>query len=93
MYIELTEQYSNDDPFGKRVLMAALMRRSVGAVERIMAIRDEKPALQNLVKQGTVGEDLWNKINDAEKDLDDEVAEVGLLFVVAAGSFFVSYVN
>jgi translocation protein SEC66 len=45
-------------------------------VERIMEIRENKMALQNLLTKGQIGDETWNHILEAEKELDSEIYEV-----------------
>jgi translocation protein SEC66 len=75
-YEELAEQYSPQDAFGLRLLRSALLRRALIDVQRILQLREEKGPLQNLVRTGVVGEDMMEKINAAEKELEAEVPEV-----------------
>ena len=58
------------------VLIAALIRRAMTDVQRIMEIRENKAALQNLLTKGQIGDDTWNHILEAEKELDSEIYEV-----------------
>lgn len=44
-------------------------------VTRIMRIREDKPALQNLLQKGSIGDDLWNSLLAAEKELEAEILE------------------
>ncbi|KAJ1556890.1 hypothetical protein HK405_001491, partial [Cladochytrium tenue] len=53
-YLELAEMYSPEDPDGRRLLTVALMRRAVVDVQRAVAIREEKPPLQGLVRAGVI---------------------------------------
>lgn len=52
-------------------------------VQRVMRIREDKPALQNLLQKGSIGDDLWNSLINAEKELEAEIMEV----VCEANSF------
>lgn len=52
-------------------------------VHRVMRIREDKPALQNLLQKGSIGDDLWNSLLNAEKELEAEIMEV----VAEANSF------
>jgi len=45
-------------------------------VQRVMRIREDKPALQNLLQKGSIGDDLWNSLLAAEKELEAEIVEV-----------------
>lgn len=75
-YLELCEQYSHENAVGQKMLTMALMRRCIATVERIMKIQEDKPALSNLVKQGVLSEELLNKLEAAEQELDSEVNEI-----------------
>jgi len=52
-------------------------------VHRVLRIREDKPALQNLLQKGSIGDDLWNSLLNAEKELEAEIMEV----VAEANSF------
>jgi translocation protein SEC66 len=52
------------------------MKRAITDVDHIFRLREEKPSLSNLIKQGAVGEDLWERLLNAERELDIEVQEV-----------------
>ena len=45
-------------------------------VQRIIRLREDKPALQNLLQKGSIGDDLWNSLLAAEKELEAEIVEV-----------------
>lgn len=59
------------------------MRRAVTDITRILRVREDKPALQNLLQKGSIGDDLWNSLLAAEKELEAEIIEV----VAEANSF------
>lgn len=67
------------------VLKAALLRRAVEDIHRIVEIRNAKQALQSLLQRGSVGDDLWQRFQRAEKEIEaelrDVVQEVRLFFV------------
>jgi len=73
-YVTLLQQ--SDPPAHEAVLKAALVRRAVADVGRALRIREDKPALQNLLQKGSIGDDLWNSLLAAEKELEGEVREV-----------------
>jgi len=73
-YVTLLQQA--DPPAHEAVLKAALVRRAVADVGRALRIREDKPALQNLLQKGSIGDDLWNSLLAAEKELEGEVREV-----------------
>lgn len=57
------------------LLKAALVRRAMTDVQRIMRLREDKPAVQQLLQKGSVGDDLWTSLQAAEKELEAEVME------------------
>ncbi|KAG9019655.1 translocation protein S66 [Tulasnella sp. 427] len=63
-------------PVSDVLLKAALLRRAVTDVQRILAFREDKAALQALLQKGSVGDDLWNAFLAAEKELEAEIVEV-----------------
>jgi translocation protein SEC66 len=41
-----------------------------------MALRNQKQALAMLLQRGSVGDDLWQRFQRAEKEMEDEVRDV-----------------
>jgi len=74
VYISLLQQQS--PPASDVILKAALLRRAVTDVQRIIQFREDKAALQNLLQKGSIGDDLWNAFQAAEKELEAEIVEV-----------------
>nr|POF19914.1 translocation protein sec66 [Quercus suber] len=58
------------------VLKAALLRRAVEDIQRIVQIRGAKPALQTLLQRGSVGDELWQRFLRAEKEIEEEIKDV-----------------
>ena len=58
------------------VLKASLLRRASEDIRRIMALRSQKQALAMLLQRGSVGDDLWQRFQRAEKEMEDEVKDV-----------------
>ncbi len=52
-------------------------------VQRVLRIREDKAALQNLLQKGSIGDGIWNSLVAAEKELEVEIMEV----VAEANSF------
>ncbi|GJE90832.1 preprotein translocase subunit Sec66 domain-containing protein [Phanerochaete sordida] len=73
IYVSLLQK--TDPPAPEHLLKAALVRRAVTNVSRIMRLREDKPAMQNLLQKGSIGDDLWNSMLAAEKELEAEVLE------------------
>ncbi|KAI6131825.1 Pre protein translocase subunit Sec66-domain-containing protein [Pisolithus thermaeus] len=74
VYVTLLQQ--TDPPPHEALLKAALLRRAMTDVSRVVKLREDKPALQNLLQKGSIGDDLWNSLLQAEKELEAEIMEV-----------------
>ena len=58
------------------MLKAALLQRATEDIRRILAVRNAKPALANLLARGSVGDDLWQRFLRAEKEMESELRDV-----------------
>lgn len=58
------------------ILKAALLRRAVEDIERIVKLRASKPALQSLLQRASVGDELWQRFLREEKEMEEEVKDV-----------------
>ncbi|KAI8632402.1 Sec62/63 complex, subunit Sec66 [Xylariaceae sp. FL1651] len=58
------------------VTRAALLRRAVEDIRRIIQIRASKQALNTLLQRGSVGEDLNQRFLAAEKEIEEELRDV-----------------
>lgn len=58
------------------ILKAALLRRALEDIQRIVQLRTSKPALQTLLQRGSVGDELWQRFLRAEKEMEEEVKDV-----------------
>lgn len=58
------------------VLKAALLRRALEDIRRIVQLRTSKPALQTLLQRGSVGDELWQRFLRAEQAMEEEVKDV-----------------
>ncbi|KAG2158398.1 Pre protein translocase subunit Sec66-domain-containing protein [Suillus bovinus] len=74
VYVSLLQK--TDPPANEALLKAALVRRAMTDVSRVVRLREDKPALQNLLQKGSIGDDLWNSLLQAEKELEAEIVEV-----------------
>lgn len=63
-------------PVPESVLKAALLRRATEDIRRVMTLRSQKQALSMLLQRGSVGDDLWQRFQRAEKEMEDEVRDV-----------------
>ncbi|KAI1143402.1 Sec62/63 complex, subunit Sec66 [Hypoxylon sp. FL0543] len=58
------------------VIRAALLRRAVEDIRRIVQIRTSKQALNVLLQRGSVGDDLNQRFTRAEKEIEEELRDV-----------------
>ena len=58
------------------VLRAALLARACTDIERIIEIRTRKPALNQLLQRGVVGDEIWQRLLRAEQELEAEIKDV-----------------
>lgn len=79
----MTLLQQTDPPASDALLKAALVRRAIADVHRVLRIREDKPALQSLLQKGAIGDDLYNSLLAAEKELEAEIVDV----VTEANSF------
>ncbi|CAO3596796.1 unnamed protein product [Absidia cylindrospora] len=57
-------------------LRASLLRRAMEGVRRLVQVQQEKPALQQLMRMGSVGDDLWTEFTVAEQDIMNELQAI-----------------
>lgn len=60
----------------EHLLKAALLRRAMTVVDRVLKLREQKPPLNQLMKSGSIGEEVWNQFLKAEAEIEQEVMEV-----------------
>lgn len=84
--LHLDQGYSEKDkkPVPDTVLKAALLRRATADIQRLIKLRNQKPALASLFQRGSVGEVLWQRFTRAEQDMDNEIRDV----IFEVGSLF-----
>ncbi len=58
------------------VIRAALLRRAVENIRRIIQVRTSKQALNTLLQKGSVGDDLNQRFLAAEKEIEEELRDV-----------------
>lgn len=58
------------------VLRAALLRRAVEDIHRLIQVKSAKQACSSLLQRGSVGDDLWQRFQRAEKEMEDELRDV-----------------
>lgn len=58
------------------VLRAALLSRAIEDIQRIMEVRTRKPALAQLLQRGVVGDEIFQRLQRAEQELEVELKDV-----------------
>lgn len=69
-------QDSSDVKVPESVLRAALLNRAVEDWQRIQEIRTRKPALAQLLQRGVVGDEIFQRLQRAETEIELEVKDV-----------------
>lgn len=86
IYLSLMEMSEQNEEAGDEktqpvpagVVRAALIRRAVEDIRRIIQIRTAKQALTTLLARGSIGDDLWQRFLRAEKEMEEELRDVVL---------------
>jgi len=74
------------------VLKAALLRRATEDIHRLVQIRNAKQALSTLLQRGSVGDDLWQRFQRAEKEIEEELRDVvNEVCCFSCSSFLIPY--
>ncbi|KAK6366214.1 Translocation protein S66 [Exophiala oligosperma] len=77
VYLSLLHmQDSEDVKVPETVLRAALLARAVEDWQRIQEIRTRKPALAQLLQRGVVGDEIFQRLQRAETEIELEVKDV-----------------
>ena len=72
----MTSREKKNPAVPETVLKAALLRRATEDINRLLSLRNQKPALAGLLQKGSVGDDLWQRFLRAEKEMEDEFKDV-----------------
>ncbi|KAB8302262.1 hypothetical protein EYC80_005703 [Monilinia laxa] len=76
LHLEPEEGSEKATPIPEGVIRAALLRRAVEDIHRIIQIRTAKQACSTLLQRGSVGDDLWQRFLRAEKEMEEELRDV-----------------
>ena len=76
LHLEPAEGAEKSPKVPDSILRAALLRRAVEDIHRIIQIRTAKAACSNLLQRGSVGDDLWQRFSRAEKEMEEELRDV-----------------
>ncbi|EHY53939.1 Translocation protein S66 [Exophiala dermatitidis] len=77
--LHLQDQSSTADSTTKvpdSILRAALLARAVEDIQRIREIQTRKPALAQLLQRGVVGDEIFQRLQRAEQELELELKDV-----------------
>ncbi|KAI1618571.1 Pre protein translocase subunit Sec66-domain-containing protein [Exophiala viscosa] len=66
----------DDQKVPESVLRAALLARANEDIQRIMEVRTRKPALAQLLQRGVVGDEIFQRLQRAEQELEIELKDV-----------------
>lgn len=69
VYLTLLHQETSKVP--DTILKAALLRRATEDIRRIIALRQAKGSLQQLLQRGSIGDDLWTRFTVAEAEIEE----------------------
>jgi len=78
LHLEPEEGKEKAPQVPESVLRAALLRRAVEDIHRIIQVRSAKQACSTLLQRGSVGDDLWQRFLRAEKEMEEELRDVVL---------------
>lgn len=83
LHLEPEEGNEKAPKVPESVIRAALLRRAVEDIHRIIQIRTAKQACSTLLQRGSVGDDLWQRFLRAEQEMEAELRDV----VMEVGKF------
>jgi translocation protein SEC66 len=58
-----------------KLLKVQLLKRAVVDVQRVFSLREDRSTLALLLRNGAIGDDLWNEFNDAESEINLEIQD------------------
>jgi translocation protein SEC66 len=76
LHLEPGEGKEKTPAVPESVLRAALLRRAVEDIRRIIEVRSAKQACSTLLQRGSIGDDLWQRFLRAEKEMEEELRDV-----------------
>ncbi|ORX76468.1 hypothetical protein BCR32DRAFT_248718 [Anaeromyces robustus] len=77
-YFALVEQYGNEEATQQntKILTSALVKRAMATISRMWDIQKEKPSLNQLVRDGIVGENQLKQLNLAEEETENKLQDI-----------------
>ncbi|TVY49308.1 Translocation protein [Lachnellula occidentalis] len=76
LHLEPEDSKEKSPAVPQSIIRAALLRRAVEDIHRIIQIRSAKQACSTLLQRGSVGDDLWQRFERAEKEMEEELRDV-----------------
>ncbi|EPE29225.1 hypothetical protein GLAREA_00385 [Glarea lozoyensis ATCC 20868] len=76
LHLEPGEGKEKSPAVSDSILRAALLRRAVEDIRRIIEVRTAKQACSTLLQRGSIGDDLWQRFLRAEKEMEEELRDV-----------------
>ncbi|KAM0338936.1 hypothetical protein ACHAPU_011132 [Fusarium lateritium] len=74
--LHLEDESEKGTKIPESILRAALLRRAVEDIRRLIQIKSAKQACGSLLARGSVGDDLWQRFQRAEKEMEEELRDV-----------------
>jgi len=77
-YFALVEQYGDEEanPQYTKILTSALVKRAMATITRMWDIQKEKPSLNQLVREGVVGENQLQQLTLAEEETEAKLEDI-----------------
>jgi hypothetical protein len=77
-YFALVEQYGDEEanPQYTKILTSALVKRAMATISRMWDIQKEKPSLNQLVREGVVGENQLQQLTLAEEETEAKLEDI-----------------
>jgi multidrug resistance efflux pump len=77
-YFALVEQYGDEEANAQytKILTSALVKRAMATITRMWDIQKEKPSLNQLVREGVVGENQLQQLTLAEEETEAKLEDI-----------------
>lgn len=75
VYLSLQHMRSEGGTVPETVLRAALLRRATENINRVDKLRSAKTACGTLLQRGSVGEELFIRLQQTEKEMEEEIRD------------------
>lgn len=88
VYLSLQHMRSEGGTVPETVLRAALLRRATENINRVDKLRNAKTACGTLLQRGSVGEELFIRLQQTEKEMEEEIRDTVMEVSLPAHSKF-----